>query len=127
MAQTAEHATDIATLEKLNADYIHSDQFRDVARYEQILAPDFLVQLPDLVTRDRQAFLDMIAQPRPFMDLTAHDVNIRVLGDIALVHARVTYTTIADRVDREALDTDTYQRRGSEWTCVAASVIAQGV
>ena len=85
MTQTAQHAADIATLEKLNADYIQSDQFNDVARYEQMLASDFLVQLPDLVTRDRQAFLDMIAQPRPFNDLTAHDVNIRVLGDIALI------------------------------------------
>lgn len=123
----ADNTADIAVLDKLNADYIHSDQFNDVDRYAQLLAPDFLVQLPDLVVRDRAEFLAMIAQPRPFTGLTAHDVTIRVLGDVALVHGRVTYTTIADSVAREALYTDTYQRRHGDWTCVAASVIAQGV
>ncbi|MFD9735211.1 nuclear transport factor 2 family protein [Umezawaea sp. NPDC059074] len=127
MDQTTQLAVDISVLEALNADYIHSDQFNDVARYEQMLAPDFLVQLPDLKTRDRAAFLDMIAQPRPFTGLTAHDVTIRVFGDVALVHGRVTYTTVADNVDREALYTDTYRRCDGGWTCVAASVIAQGV
>ncbi|TDV51878.1 nuclear transport factor 2 family protein [Actinophytocola oryzae] len=117
---------DVAALEKLNADYIHSDQFNDVARYEQMLAPDFQVQLPDLKTRDRAAFLELIAAPRPFTNLTAHDVVIRILGDVALVHGRVTYTTVADGLAREALYTDTYQRRDGEWTCVAAAVTARG-
>ena len=126
MDTTAEFDADVATLEQLNADYIHSDQFNDVTRYEQMLAPDYMVQLPDLIVRDRNQFLEMIAQPRPFKNLTAHDVTVRILGDVALIHGRVTYTTLADGIDREALYTDTYQKRDGAWTCVAASVIARG-
>lgn len=43
--------------------------------------------------------------------LTAHDVNVRVMGDTALIHGRVTYTTKRDGADREARYTDTYQYR----------------
>lgn len=117
---------DRAVLEQLNADYIHSDPYNDIERYDQMLAPDFLAQLPDLVVRDRAAFLAMIAEPRPFTGLTAHDVDVRVMGDVALVHGRVTYTTVADGADRQALYTDTYQRRDGHWLCVAAAVIAHG-
>jgi hypothetical protein len=63
------------------------------------------------VTRSRAEFLDYIAQPRPFKDLAVHDVNIRILSDVALIHGRSTYTTLADGVDQEALYTDTYQKR----------------
>ncbi len=117
---------DRAELRRLNAEYIASDQGSDVARYDEFLAQDFTATLPDLVFRDRAQFLEMIARPRPFRDLTAHDVTIRILGDVALVHGRVTYTTIDDGTDREALYTDTYQRRGGRWLCVAANVSALG-
>lgn len=119
-------SADETRLRELNDDYIHSDQHNDVARYEQMLAPDFVAQLPDLVTRDRRQFLDLIAAPRPFTDLTAHDVTIRVLGDVALIHGRVTYTTTSDGIERRSLYTDTYQRRDGEWMCVAAAVISRG-
>jgi hypothetical protein len=127
MKETVETTADLKVLEQLNNDYIHSDQFNDVARYDEFLAPDFLAQLPDLVVRDRAEFLEMIAKPRPFRDLTPYDVNIRILGDVALVHGKVTYTTLADDVTRTALYTDTYQKRDGAWMCVAASVVAHGV
>jgi hypothetical protein len=125
-ADDANLARDTAELRQLNADYIASDQGGNVARYDEFLAPDFTATLPDLIFRDRIQFLEMIARPRPFTDLTAHDVTIRILGDVALVHGRVTYTTVDDGTDREALYTDTYQRRGERWLCVAASVSALG-
>ena len=74
------------------------------------LAEDFIVQLPG-VTRNRAEFLEYIAKPRPFKDLAVHDVNIRVLSDVALIHGRSTYTMLADGVEQEALYTDTYQKR----------------
>jgi ketosteroid isomerase-like protein len=123
---TQEQADDVNELHRLNADYIASDQGSDVACYERFLAPDFTATLPDLVFRDRAQFLDLISQPRPFLDLTAHDVTIRILGDVALMHGRVTYTTISDRADRQALYTDTYQRRDGRWLCIAANVTARG-
>jgi hypothetical protein len=83
------------------------------------------VQTPG-VTRNREEFLDYIAKPRPFKDLAVHDVNIRILSDVALIHARATYTPLADGVDQEALYTDTYQKREGTWVCVAACAIAPG-
>ncbi len=117
---------DEAILRTLNADYIHSDQHSDVARSEELLAEDFTATLPDLVFRNRQQFLDLIAQPRPFTDLTADDVRIRLLGDVALVHGRVTYVTTRDKIERQARYTDTYARRDGEWKCIAGEVVVQG-
>jgi ketosteroid isomerase-like protein len=117
---------DEQVLRRLNDDYIHSDQNSDVARYEEFLAADFTATLPDLIFRDRKEFLDLIAQPRPFTDLTLHDVKVRILGDVALLHGRVTYTTKHDGEHREALYTDTYQRRAGTWMCVAGEVVARG-
>jgi ketosteroid isomerase-like protein len=118
--------SDEAILRDLNDAYIHSDQHRDVARYEEFLAEDFTASLPDLVFRNRQEFLELIAKPRPFRDLTLLGVQVRLLGDIALLHGRVSYTTTHDNLRREALYTDTYQRRDGRWLCVAGEVVAQG-
>ena len=41
------------------------DQFNDVARYEEMLAPDFMATLPDHRICDRGEFLDLIASPNP--------------------------------------------------------------
>ncbi|WP_370451563.1 nuclear transport factor 2 family protein [Kribbella sp. VKM Ac-2500] len=112
-------------LEQLNNDYVRSDQLSDAKRFSEFLAEDFIVQTPG-VTRNRAEFLDYIAKPRPFKDLAVHDVNIRILSDVALIHGRATYTMLADGVDQEALYTDTYQKREGTWVCVSACAIAPG-
>ncbi|MEV0159656.1 nuclear transport factor 2 family protein [Nonomuraea fuscirosea] len=125
MNDTKQLAEDLAILEKLNNDYVHSDQFNDVKRFGEFLADDFIVQLPG-VTRNRAEFLDYIAKPRPFKDLAVHDVNIRILSDVALIHGRSTYTMLVDGAEQEALYTDTYQKRAGTWVCVSACAIAPG-
>ncbi|NEW77797.1 MULTISPECIES: nuclear transport factor 2 family protein [Streptomyces] len=125
MSTTEQSAEDLAILEQLNNDYIHSDQFNDVKRFSEFLAEDFIVQTPG-VTRDRADFLEYIAKPRPFKDLAVHDVKIRILSDVALIHGRATYTLLANGVDQEALYTDTYQKRNGTWVCVSACAIAPG-
>ena len=125
MSHTKQHAEDLAILEQLNKDFFHSDQFSDVTRFSEFLAEDFISQFPG-ITRNRAEFLDYIAKPRPFKDLAMHDVNIRVLSDVALIHGRATYTILADGVEQEALYTDVYQKRGGSWLCVAACAIAPG-
>jgi ketosteroid isomerase-like protein len=122
----AGRSDDEAILRELNDAYLHSDQNSDVARYDEFLAEDFTASLPDLVFRNRQEFLDLIAQPRPFRDLTLLGLRVRILGDVALLHGRVSYTTANDHTQREALYTDTYQRRDGRWLCVAGEVVAQG-
>jgi hypothetical protein len=125
MNDTKQSTEDLASLEQLNADFFHSDQFNDVSRFSEFLAEDFISQFPG-VTRNRAEFLDYMAQPRPFKDLAMHDVNIRILSDVALIHGRSTYTIVADGAQQEALYTDVYQKREGTWVCVAACAIAPG-
>ena len=126
MNETTQSTADVAILDQLNKDYVHSDQFNDVKRFSELLAEDFIAQTPG-ATRNRSEFLEFIAKPRPFKDLAVHDVKIRILDDeVALVHGRATYTLLADGVDQEALYTDTYQKREGTWVCVSACAIAPG-
>ncbi|UBU16399.1 nuclear transport factor 2 family protein [Nonomuraea gerenzanensis] len=125
MNDTKSSAGDLAILEQLNLDYNRSDQASDAKRLGEFLAEDFIVQTPG-VTRNREEYLEDIAQPRPFKDQVLHEVKIRILGDVALIHGRVTYTMIADGVEHDALYTDVYQKREGAWLCVSACAIAPG-
>ena len=126
MADTTNTETDLEILSQLNADYLASDQNGDVQRYKDILAEDFMASLPDFLLRDKRQFLEMMAAPRPFTELKAHDVRIRLLGDFAIIHAHMAFRT-ADGVQRQGRYTDDWQRRGGKWLCVAANVIADGL
>jgi ketosteroid isomerase-like protein len=119
-AQTAA-SDDVRTLTALNDDYIRFVQAGDVAGFERLLADDFLCSNPDGSLVDRAAFLKQTARPVTIRDLRAHDVKIRVLGDVAIVHARTTYTN-ADGSAGGGRYTDTYARRNGRWLAVAAHV-----
>src|SRR5262249_32696021 len=75
----------------LNRDYIRSVQNSDVHRFDEILAEDFLCTNSDGSVIDRAAFLKQTARPPGISNLEAHDVNVRVMGDFAIIHARTTY------------------------------------
>src|SRR2546426_12774848 len=85
-------AQDIAELEQLNREYIRSVQTSDVRRFDEILAAEFYCSNPDGSLVDRKAFLAQTARPVTISNLKAHDVLIRVLGDVAIIHALTTYT-----------------------------------
>ena len=125
MNNTTQSAEDLAILERLNRDFFHADQLSDAKRFSEFLAEDFISQFPG-ITRNLAEFLDYIAKPRPFKDLAMHDVNIRLLGGVALIHGRATYTMLADGAPQNALYTDVYQKREGTWVCVAACAIAPG-
>ena len=114
-------ASDMATLAALNADYIRSVQTSNVARFKEILADDFLCSQPDGSLIDRARFLDVTARPVTISNLEAHDVNVRLMGDFAIVHARTTYTT-ADGKAGSGRYTDVWARRGGQWLAVSAHV-----
>src|SRR5215471_17647185 len=84
---------DIDALTKLNKDYVDSVQNCDVKRFDEILAQDFYCTNPDKSLVDRAAFLKQTAIPVKIKGLKAEDVNIRILGDFAIIHARTSYTT----------------------------------
>ena len=122
-AQAPGGASDEVTkhLTALNADYIRFVQHSDVAGFEKLLAPDFLCSNPDGSLIDRAAFLAQTARPVTIKNLEARDVRIRIFGDVALVHARTTFTN-ADGSPGAGRYTDTYALRNGRWLAVAAHV-----
>lgn len=113
--------TDLDTLRQLNLDYIRSVQNSDVRRFEQILADDFLASNPDGSLVDKKAFLAQTAKPVTISKLEVHDVMIRLLGDVAIIHAKTTYTTAEGRVAWGRY-TDIWARRQGRWLAVSAHV-----
>ena len=122
-AMSREHAvsSDLTTLLELNRDYIRAVQTSDVRRFQQILASDFLCSLPDGTLIDREAFLEQTALPATISNLEVHDVNVRIMGDFAIIHAQTTFTT---RDGRPGLGryTDVWARRDGRWLAVSAHV-----
>ena len=113
--------SDVETLLSLNADYIRSVQTSDVGRFDEILADDFVCTNPDGSFVDRASFLRQTARPATIADLAAHDVNVRLIGDCAIVHARTTYRLPDGRAGAGRY-TDVWARRNGQWLAVAAHV-----
>ncbi len=118
---SAERKRDLETLAALNQDYIRSVQHSDVKRFEEILAEDFLCSQPDGSLIDRAAFLIQTARPVTISSLQAHDVNVRLMGNFAIIHARTTYR-MADGQERGGRYTDVWARRDGRWLAVSAHV-----
>lgn len=114
-------ADDIDILQRLNRDYIQSVQLSDVRRFEEILADDFLNSNPDGSLVDRTGFLAQIAPPATISNFEAHDVRIRRIGDVAIIHGRTTYAK-TDGQTAAGRYTDVWARREGRWLCVAAHV-----
>lgn len=121
MATTTVPESELDTLADLNRDYIRSVQHSDVRRFDEILADDFLCSNPDGSLVDREAFLAQTAKPVAIANLQAHDVQIRLLGDIAIIHARTTYT-LPDGREASGRYTDVWARRDGRWLAVSAHV-----
>jgi ketosteroid isomerase-like protein len=96
-------------LTALNRDYIQSVQHGDVRRFDEILAEDFLCSNSDGSPVDKNQFLAQTARPVTIRDLEAQDVRVRILGDVAIIHARTNYTT-ANGEQRNGRYTDVWAR-----------------
>jgi ketosteroid isomerase-like protein len=121
MPASATSASDLEVLTSLNRDYIRSVQNGDVRRFDEILAPDFRCSNPDGSLVDRGGFLAQIARPVTIANLAAHDVEIRMFGDVAIIHARTSYT-MADGRPGAGHYTDVWARQNSQWLAVSAHV-----
>jgi ketosteroid isomerase-like protein len=113
--------SDHDTLLDLNRDYIRSVQTSDVRRFDEILADDFLCSNPDGSLVDRDGFLEQTARPVSISNLQVHDVNVRIMGDFAIIHARTTYTRPDGGVGAGRY-TDVWARRQGHWLAVSAHV-----
>jgi ketosteroid isomerase-like protein len=121
-AETAgDSAEDREALERLNAAYVRAVDRADTGWFDRHLTQDFLNTTPDGALVDRAAFLAQIARGAGVTDLKEHDVQIRVLGDFAIIHARTTYR-MRQGTEGSGRYTDIWQRRDGRWQCVAAHV-----
>ena len=113
--------SELEVLARLNDDYIDAVRKSDVGRFGEILADDFLCSLPDATLIDRAQFLAAMARPYTLGNLQAHDVNVRLMGDFAIVHAATTFT-MPDGTAGSGRYTDIWARRNGRWLAVAAHV-----
>ena len=111
--------SDLEVLTALNRDYIQSVQDGDVQRFEEILADDFLCSNPDGSLVDKSQFLAQTARPVTITGLEAQEVRVRILGDVTIIHARISYAT-ADGGRRYGRYTDVWARRNGKWLAVSA-------
>lgn len=112
---------DLDTLFQLNSDYIDSVQNSDVARFDQILAADFRCSNPDGSLLDREGFLTQTARPVTISDIAAHNVEIRLFGGFAIIHATTSYT-LPDGSPGHGRYTDVWARQNGQWLAVSAHV-----
>ena len=106
---------------ELNEHYIRCVQKSDVSKFREILAEDFLCSQPDGSLIGKRTFLEQTARPVSISNLTAHDVNIRLMGDFAIIHARTTYTSAGGKPGAGRY-TDVWAKRDGKWLAVSAHV-----
>ena len=119
--QSAGPAEDHAVLSALNADYVRAVLTSDAARFEQILAADFRNTNADGTIVDRAGFIAQVSRPSNLKSLSCQDVEIRVLGDTAVIHARTVYET-SDGRPGSGRYTDIWHKQDGRWLAVAAHV-----
>ena len=127
MQRVSESTTETASLLTLNQEYIHAVRTSDVAWFDARLAIDFRCSLPDGSIIDRQRFLERAARPLDVSELEVHDVEVRVFGDSAIVHARTTFS-LPDGRRGYGRYTDTWTRHVSpvsQWVVMAAHFTRQ--
>ena len=112
-------STDLEILEDLNLNYVRAARESDVAWYDANLAEDYLSAGPDGGFIDKAAFLKRMSRPYPGSEARAEDVRIRILGDVALIHAGFRHRR-PDGREQAGRYLDIYARRGGRWLCVAA-------
>lgn len=120
-SQPSDATDDRAVLARLNADYVRAVLQSDARRFQELLAEDFRNTNPDGTILDRQGFLAQVARPSGLKSLVCEDVEIRLFGDVAIIHARTVYET-SDGRPGAGRYTDIWQKTNGRWLAVAAHV-----
>jgi ketosteroid isomerase-like protein len=114
-------ASDLEQLRQLNQSYLDSVRDGDVERFRQLLADDFQASTPAGEILNKTQFLERTAAPTTLRRFESEDIRIRILGDVAIIHAATSYTSL-NGVDGRGRYTDDWQKRDGAWVCVSAHV-----
>jgi hypothetical protein len=118
----AEEAQAVCELHRLNARYIRAFVEADVAWYDEHLSADFTCSLADGKRIGKAQFLDRVAAGPGVIDVTYDEVDVRPLGDVALVHGVTHYLCCGQPASTRY--TDVWALRGDRWQAVAAQLTA---
>jgi ketosteroid isomerase-like protein len=118
----AEEAEAVCELHRLNAGYIRAFVDADVAWYDAHLSADFTCSLADGKRIGKAEFLVRVANGPGVNDVTYDEVDVRPLGDAALVHGVTHY--VRNGMPASTRYTDVWQRRSGRWLAVAAQLTA---
>ena len=88
------------------------------------LSPDFTCSLADGRRIGKQEVLVRVANGPGVTQVTYDEVDVRPLGDVALVHGVTHY--VRDGMSASTRYTDVWLRRGGCWLAVAAQLTAVG-
>jgi ketosteroid isomerase-like protein len=106
-------------LTALNSSYVASVQRGDVNWFRENLADDFMCTNPDASFLDKSEFLELIGRGARISALREDNVQIRLMGDFAIIHARITYQG-ASGTPQAGRFTDDWAKRDGVWRCVSA-------
>jgi ketosteroid isomerase-like protein len=114
--------SDESTLNRLNARYIESLMKADVDWYREHLADDFVCIEANGTVLDKERFLRKTAEGPDFADYRLAQVQVRLFGDLALVHGMGLFRR-RDATTGTSRYTDVYQRvNGDEWKVISAQI-----
>jgi ketosteroid isomerase-like protein len=105
-------------LHELNANYIRAFVEADTAWYSEYLSDDFVCTLADGRRIDKTEFLRRNAKKPSVMNVTYDQIDVRPLGDVALVHGVTHY--LRDGSPASTRYTDVWVMREGRWRAVAA-------
>lgn len=113
---------DIAVLTALNQNYLISYRTGDSEWFDDNLTEDFRETAPDGTILDKEAFLQKIRTRAGGDDqgVSAGELEIRLFGDLAIVHAYPVTPLPGGEVQKGGRYTDVYYKVSGRWLCVTA-------
>jgi ketosteroid isomerase-like protein len=116
----AEEAEAVAILHRLNEQYIRAFVEADVPWYVENLSAAFTCSLADGRRIGKEEFLHMVAAGPGVTDVTFDEIDVKPLGNVALVHGVTHFVRDGERMSSRY--TDIWQRRDGRWRAVATQL-----
>jgi ketosteroid isomerase-like protein len=115
-----DEAEAVRRLHELNAQYIRAFVESDAVWYGEHLTEDFVCTRADGRRIGKDEFLRLTAEGPGVTDVSYDEVDVRPLGDVALVHGVTHY--VRDGSPTSTRYTDVWHFRDGRWQAVAAQL-----
>lgn len=117
--------TELETLKRLNALFIHNFVTNDTASHSRIIHRNFIHVSSTGKYTSRKEYLENWAHGfKGIVYWDYRDEDIRIFGNTALIHSQNKCISIQDGKEVTAfwMYTDTYIKENGEWKCVQAQI-----